>query len=208
MGNSWYKKSMPKVSMVKPHLQSIAKKISDIDGVKSIYVWGSFAKNENKPNFILKDIDIIASTDIFSEDLLSITNNEINSPFNITATQLEDDGFDPKAVKFTKAFTSVRDYNVDHWAISKDEKLLHWGPVPETKEDSEEIKAQAEQYAEKVTDKTRKQLVTASQSEKDTWSIRYDHFMNKSLSGMPQGWFVTECKVEEILKEAKKLDEC
>ncbi len=109
MGNSWYKKSMPTIITVEANINNIAKNISDINGVKSVLVWGSFVKNAKKKNSVIRDLDIIAVSDIFSEDLLSITNDNIYSPFNLSVTELEDEGFDPKAVQFTKSFIKIKE---------------------------------------------------------------------------------------------------
>ena len=149
MGNSWYKKSMPTIITVEANIDNIAKKISAINGVKSVLAWGSFVKNAQKKYSVIRDLDIIAVSNIFSEDLLSITNDNICSPFNLSVTELEDEGFAPKAVKFTKAFINIKDYNVDHWAISSDKKLLHWGAFIENKDHWEEIKEQAEKHEKK-----------------------------------------------------------
>lgn len=205
MSGSWYKKSMPKVGTIKPHLDDIAKHISEINGVNSVLVWGSFAKNASNPNFVLKDIDIIAVTNLFSEDLLAISKEGLNSPFSLTIAQLEEEGFEPNAVEFTNKFINLKEYNIDHWAISDDRKLLHWGPTIETKEDWEDLKKKAEAYAEQTTNVNREKLVQANQSDKNKWSIKYDHFINKYLSGIPEGWYEASCCLDDVLKETKKL---
>ena len=203
MGNSWYKKSMPKISLVKENIDNIVKKILKINGVKSVFAWGSFVKN--KPNSVIRDLDLIASTDIFSEDLLSITDDEINSPFNLSTTQLENEGFDPKAVKFTKSFLAIKDYNVDHWAMSNDKKIFHWGACIENKDHWNEIKEKAEKYAKEETSVDRKSLNKANQRMKNRWTAKYDHWVSKYLMGIPQGWFELKYDVNDVLKEAKNL---
>jgi len=203
MGSSWYKKSMPKISVVKENLDDMVKKIMKINGVKSVLAWGSFIKN--KPNSVIRDLDLIAVSDIFSEDLLSITDDEINSPFNLSTAQLEDEGFDPKAVKFTKSFLAIKKYNVDHWAISSDKKIFHWGACIENKDHWNEIKTKAEKYAKEATKIDRKNLHKASQRAKNKWTSRYDHWVNKYLMDIPKGWFELKCNVNEVLKETKNL---
>jgi hypothetical protein len=205
MGNSWYKKSMPTIVTVEANINNIAKNISEIDGVKSVLVWGSFVKNAQKKNSVIRDLDIIAVSNIFSEDLLSITDDNIYSPFNLSVPELEDEGFDPKAVQFTKAFINIKDYNVDHWAISSDKKLLHWGAFIENKDHWEEIKEQAEKHAQKETKTNRKNLHKASQLTKNRWTNNYNHWVNKHLAGMPEGWYELKCDINEILKETQKI---
>jgi len=202
---NWYKKSMPKVKTVQAHIKEMAKHIAQIDGVNAVYVWGSFVKNENKPNNVLKDIDLIASTDMFSEDLTSITNDNLYSPFNLTKKQLEDEGFDPQSVGFTKQFIALKNYNIDHWAISNDKKVLHWGRMVEGRKDWDDIKKQAEDHAEYYTNLNKKKLSYSSQTQKNKWSMQYDHYISKYLSDMPLGWFNSGCDIDEVLKEAKKL---
>jgi len=202
---SWYKKSMPTIATVEANINNIAKKISAIKGVKSVLVWGSFVKNAQKKNSVIRDLDIIAVNNIFSEDLLSITNDNICSPFNLSTTELEDEGFNPKSVKFTKAFINIKDYNVDHWAISSDKKLLHWGAFIENKDHWEEIKEQAEKHAQKETKMNRNNLYKASQTTKNRWTNNYNHWINKHLAGMPEGWYKLECDIDEILQETKKI---
>ena len=205
MGNSWYKKSMPKIATVKSNIKDMASHIIDIEGVKSVRVFGSFIKHANSPNYALKDIDLIAVTNIFSEDLISITDDDIYSPFNLTTAQLEDDGFDPKAVNFTKKFIKLKDYNIDHWAISSDKKILHWGSSIENKQDWDEIKIEAERYAENQTNLDRKKLSYANQKQKDNWSMLYDHYISKYMSNVPEGWFLSDCNIDDVLKESKKI---
>jgi len=205
MGNSWYQKSMPKIAVVETNIGNIANNIMGIDGVKSVLAWGSFVKNATKKNSVIRDLDIIAVNNIFSEDLLSITNDNINSPFNLSVTELEDEGFDPKAVKFTKAFIKIKDYNIDHWAISSDDKLLHWGAFIENKDHWREIREQAEKHARKQTKTERKNLHKASQTIKNRWTDNYNHWINKYLAGMPEGWYKLNCNIDDILKETKKI---
>jgi len=205
MGNSWYKKSMPTIATVEANIKDITKNISKIEGVKSILVWGSFVKNAQNKTSVIRDLDIIAVNDIFSEDLLSITDDNINSPFNLSVTELEDEGFNPKSVKFTKAFINVKDYNVDHWAISSDKKLLHWGAFIESKDHWEEIKEQAEKHAQKETKINRNNLYKASQITKNRWTNNYNHWIDKHLIGMPEGWYKLKCDIDKVLKETRKI---
>jgi len=203
MGNSWYKKSMPKISVVKENIDDIVKKILKINGVKDVLAWGSFVKN--KPDSVIRDLDLIAVSDIFSEDLLSITDTKIDSPFNLSTNQLENEGFDPKAVKFTKSFLAIKNYNIDHWAMSSDKRIFHWGACIENKDHWNEIKERAERYAKKETKTNRKDLYKASQRIKNKWTSRYDHWVNNYLMGIPKGWFELKCNVDKVLKEAKIL---
>lgn len=185
MAKNWYKKTMPTVAKIKPFLPEMAKTIKTLNGVKNVLAWGSLVNNIYKPGFILKDIDLIAVTKFFSEDLLSIN----DSSFSMAAQELKDEGFDPGAIEFTKQYIALQKYNIDHWAVSSDNKLLHWGAIPLLGDEWDEIKAEAEKYAIFVTGLDRKKLIKANQKAKDRWSVLHDYYINKSLSGMPRGWY-------------------
>ena len=96
---AWYKKSLLKVKDIEKLLPNITKSIKDLKGVKEVYVWGSYLNKENNKNSIIKDVDILAKTIFNSGDFLSIINDEM-SPLTMTKEALEDEGFDPKVVKF------------------------------------------------------------------------------------------------------------
>lgn len=195
---------MPTIRDVQPFLTEMAQAISKIGGVKSVLLWGSTAKNLDNPTFVLRDIDLIAVTQFYSEDLLSIIDGK-NSPFKLAFSVLEDEGFDPLSVAFTKQFVSLNEYNIDHWAISSDKKLLHWGATLENKEEWDDLRREAEEYATFITKSDRRKLARASQDAKDRWSLMYDHHINKFLSKMPRGWFQSEHPLSEILGDTVKL---
>jgi len=204
MGNSWYKKSMPKIRTIKPHIKKMAIAISKIDGVKSVLAWGSYAQNHNKPNYIIGDIDIIAVSSFFSEDFISIVDDQ-NSPFKIASSELEDLGFDPRTVEFTKKFIQLEKYNVDPWVISSDDKLLHWGPMPQEKEEWDEITNEARTYSDFSIGVSREELHKVSQKIKDKWKLTYDHYVNKFISDMPRGWYQSKNHISEILSETIRI---
>jgi hypothetical protein len=204
--SSWYKKSMPTVKDVKPHLREIAKLVKSIEGVNDIFIWGSLAKNMNCNNFIIKDIDIIAKNNFFSEDLLAII-DDTDSPFKIASVQeLEAEGFDPLAVSFTKSFIGLKKFNLDHWAISKDNKLLHWGAVVGDEEAWNDIKKEAESYASFILGVPRKHLSKKGDRSKTRWSMLYDYHINKYLKDIPVGWYTSELPVKEVLSQARRID--
>jgi len=201
---SWYKRALPKIKDVTPHIEEIAQTIKKISGIDALLLWGSFIKYADNPNHIIKDIDLIAKTSFFSEDLITISDNE-DYLFQKTAEILEEEGFDPKCVNFTKEFLSFKDYNIDHWAISNDDKLLHWGIISESRDGWDELKKEAEKYADSMTGN--KKLSKLKQIEKDQWSKLYDFYVNKALakSKAPTGWYLSAEKVDEILKETRNI---
>jgi hypothetical protein len=193
---------MPKIKDVKPFISKIAHDISKINGVKSVLMWGSYALNINNPNFIIRDIDIIAINKFNSGDLLSISDGK-NSPLKISSSTLVEEGFNPEAINFTKNFIKINTYNLDHWAISSDNHLLHWGPIVENKKDWDDLKKEAEQYTEHTTKIKRSLLKTSS--EKITWRKIHDHYLNNFLSDMPNGWYQSEHNVKDIINETKRI---
>lgn len=202
MSKNWYKKSMPTIRQIKPFISEIAKTIKNIPGVREVRAWGSFINNANTPDFIIKDIDLIAVNDFYSEDLLSISEN---NTFHLSTSELINEGYDPLTVAFTQTFTDLKKYNIDHWAISGDDKLLHWGPIPEKESDWEEIKKEADTYASFMTGVQRIKLNKTNQQIKNRWSVLFDHHINKNLSGMPHGWYQSAHSVIEILPKTIKL---
>ena len=139
---------MPCVKDVQPFVNIIANEIKAISGVLQVYAWGSYVENLTNPNYIVKDLDIIAKTKFNSSDLMSIDAHKYGA-IGMKPQDLEDSGFNPEAVAFTKKFLSYNKYNVDHWCISSDKKLLHWGAIPDTQEDWRELHASAEKEAQK-----------------------------------------------------------
>ncbi len=204
MTRNWYKKAMPTVRQVKPFIADLAKTVKSIKGVNRVFLWGALIKNINNPKFALKNVDIIAETDFFSEDLLSIDKNP-NSPFNLKKKDLLEEGFDPLAVSFTKKYTQLKKYNINHWTISNDKKLLHWGAMTENKEDYEDMSTEAEKYASFLTGKERKILFKENQQIKDRWSTLYEYYINKKLSGMPVGWYLLNYNIKDIISETLQI---
>ncbi len=202
--STWYQKAFPRIKDIKPYISKIAKEIKGIDEVKSLYLWGSCHNNFDNPDFRVKDIDIIAKVDFESGDLISI-NEDIKSR-DPSDKYLEEEGFFPAAIKFSQKYIDIAKYSVDHWAISSDKKLLHWGPILRTKEESIEIKKEAENYAEEETGYNKEKVVKSSQKIKNSWYKHHEYYINRYLSGMPSGWYQSsEEDIREILKKTRKL---
>src|SRR4051812_25052981 len=111
---SWYKRAMPSRKDLSPIVDDISQQIRSIPGVTGVYVWGSYV-DQSDPNYPVKDLDIIAATSFDAGDLMAIDNSRY-SALRIRPTELEDEGFNPAAVAFTKQFLAFEKYNVDHWA--------------------------------------------------------------------------------------------
>ena len=192
---------MPKVKDVKILLPEILKDIKSMDNVKSIYIWGSLAKNYNKPNFRVKDIDIIAQTTFDSGDLTSISDEALSNVFS--EEELEEQGYDPKSIIFSKNFVKLK---IDHWAISKDKKLLHWGAIPINKEEAEEINKEASLFAVNNSGCDRKKINKVSKEVRDNWYQFYYSYLSNQFKDMPSGWYPTDVKsLDKILKNTITL---
>jgi predicted nucleotidyltransferase len=196
---SWYKGCMPTVASIKDNINTIASEMKKVCGVKDVLVWGSYAENINNPNFVLKDVDIIATTNFDSGDLLAIDNSKY-SAIKIAYKELEDLGFSPQAVSFTKKFLSYANCNIDHWAVSKDKVLLHWGAIPDSIEDWSILNTEAEEYALKQTNASRHILNRFSSSVKKEWRKSYDEYISKYVNDKAAGWYPSEHNLEVLEK--------
>lgn len=199
---SWYSKIMPTVKDVLPVLPDICAQIKKIKGVDDVYLWGSLLQHLNDPNYTIKNIDIIASTSFDSGDLLAIDNGRY-SPLRMRSTDLEDEGFNPDAVNFTKNYMTYQQYNVNHWALSKDKVLLHWGTIPETHDDWIELHEEAEKAATETTGMKRCKLFSATDEKRKEWKVAFDYYMQKHLS-KSSGWFASNEDAAVVLEKAIK----
>ena len=201
---TWYQNIMPRIKDIKPNINALFKELSKNENIKNIYIWGSYSKNINKPNFRVKDVNIICRTNLNNGDLISI-NNDIISEF-CTDNYLEKQGYDPQTVKFSKNFINIKKYNIDHWAISVDRKLLHWGPILENRKNSDEINNLAEEYTIKKTGLNRNKINRASVDKRKNWYELYSSYINKNFENMPTGWYLVEdMRIKDILKNTIKL---
>ncbi len=202
--SSWFYKCMPKIKDVKPYILTTLNDFKNTDGIKNIYIWGSYAKNKNNPDYRIRDIDVLAKTKFNSGDLISINNDIIKDI--CSDYYLENQGYDPLAVKFSKKFLSLSKYNVDCWVISSDRKLLHWGPIVINKKESEEVNKEAEEYAMRLTGKDRHKINKSSEYIRKNWYNGYCKYINQCFKNMPTGWYKTEdIKIKEIISKAIKI---
>ncbi len=195
---------MPKIKDIKPYITNAVSSLKNVQGVKSLYIWGSYAKNINKPNFRVRDIDILAKTKFHSGDLLAIDNKIVKAL--CSDNYLENQGYDPLAIKFSNKFLTLSKYNIDCWAISRDRKLVHWGPICVNKKESEDVSKEAEQYANKTTGTERRKINKYAEHERANWYNHYCRYLDQCFEGMPTGWYKTEdIKVGEITSQAIKI---
>lgn len=200
----WYERAMPTIKDTLPYVEEAALEISKLPEVTHVYACGSFAENIKNDSFNVKDIDLLVECSINSGDLLSIDKSS-NGAFNIPTSDLEDEGFSPKAVAFTKNYLNFGKYNIDQWAISSDKVILHWGPITETVEEWKKLRSDAEKKAKNNTGLTRNKLCTVSEELREQWKKEYDSVIQDFISGGPVGWYASKAPADKILEKSIKL---
>lgn len=200
----WYQRAMPTIKDTMPYVLQAAQSISSLPEVKNVYVWGSFADNIKNDKYNVKDIDILVECNINSGDLLAI-DKTYGGAFDIAISSLEDEGFDPDAVAFTKGYLNFGQFNIDQWAMSSDNVLLHWGPITETIEEWKNLRSSAEKEAKSITGLFRKSLCTATEDMREKWKAAYDSVIQDFISGGPVGWYASKDSTDKILDKAIKL---
>jgi predicted nucleotidyltransferase len=200
MVGSWYKRCMPSIADAKVILEATAEQVKKISGVKKLYVFGSYATHVAEPEFRIKDIDLLAATTYHSEDLQSVN----KSVFGMKHEKLEDEGFDPDTVAFSNDFIKFDDTGlIDHWVISSDKKLLHWGPTATSRKESDEIKIEAEVYASDQTGFNLHKIQKISGKKRDVWYQTFSKYLHAQIGDMPPGWYCSEeTDIKEILEHA------
>lgn len=200
----WYDKAIPKIKDVLPVVNSSAKKLSQIKYIKNIYAWGSFATKISEKESRIKDVDIILECNFDSGDLLAIDNTK-DGALNLPKTHLEELGFNPDAIDFTRKILDVRTPSMEIWAISKDKKILHWGPISETIEEWKQIKKEAEKMAESITKFSMSEIMRLSEVEQKKWHDVYEQHLNQYTNGCPQGWYAAQNNVDKIINNLVKI---
>lgn len=195
---------MPTVKQVADHIKLACDDLKAVKGVKDVYLWGSYAQHINDPNYVVKDVDLIAMTTFDSGDLLAIDNSKY-SALKIPPRDLEDMGFDPVAVGFTRRFLSLEKYNIDHWAASSDGQLLHWGMIPDNQEEWAELHSEGEKKAKTATGLDRHQLAKAADTKRRDWKKAYDSHVAKYLSSAATGWYPSDHPIADIIANAIKV---
>lgn len=200
----WYERAMPTIGDAEPYIRQVAKELAETKGVKSVYVWGSFADHIKNSKYNIKDIDLLTVCGFDSEDMLSIDRSPFGA-FETAESELEDMGFDPIAVAFTKKYLKYSQYNIDQWSVSKDGKLLHWGPLAESVEEWKDLRKSAETNASAATGFSRKHLGKATEADRRQWKEAYDKTVQDYISGGHIGWYAADSCTKEILEKAIRL---
>jgi len=184
---NWYNLIIPKISEVKPLLKEIIAPLKNVKSINGIYLWGSAASYYKNAAYRIKNIDIVYDTECFSEDLLAI---EPEILYMTNQQKLENDGFDILSLNFTQEINKIHKSGINQWALSNDQKLLHWGPICSTINDSQAIKKEAELYATKQTNI--KNINKTSNTNRKNWYQCYEEYINKYFDDIPMGWYPSE----------------
>lgn len=179
---------MPTIKELEPKVLASAEAICLIPGVKSVYSWGNYADCFSKKDTPIREVELLVLSSFNSGDLLAIDRGPMG-PFNIAKDELEDLGFNPQAVSFTKHLLKKCEFRTEFWTLSSDKKLLHWGPVSDTIEEWKELRIQAEEKAEEKTGFCRKTLKKADQQKAKEWIQSYEDSLQSFINKGPLGWY-------------------
>lgn len=191
MTKSWYKQAnishKNEEDFIKEDLEDIKKQ----NYTKSILLEIPDEKSK------VKKINIIFYLNIHSDDLQSINDGE-NSPIFLNKDELIYQGFDLDAIDITKKIHKKWNYPTEIWAISKNNKVLHWGALPENHSEWEEMKEEAIEYADTII----KNFKSSSYNSKinSDYIKLYDAYINKFIADQPQGWYVINYNKKELDK--------
>jgi len=203
----WYERAQPTVQFLLEDVKSSIETISSIEGVDSVKVWGSFAENIKKATASVKEVDLVISCNFNSGDLLAIDKGS-NGPFDIPFSDLEDEGFNPLAVSLTKKLIkSCSTFNPEFWVVSRDQKLLHWGPVYDTIEEWKEVRKSADSKAEEITGIDRSSLHKSSKSDISNWFGIYEETIKEAAIAGPMGWYASSSECQEMINDSIDLFE-
>jgi len=195
----WYERAQPTTCKLLPSVKQSISSISAMQGVEKVGLWGSFADNIKKANAPVREVDLLVFCNFNSGDLLAIDKGP-SGPFRIRPEELEDEGFNPLAVSFTKKLIcSSKEIPIEYWAMSTDSKLLHWGPVADTVEEWKDIRKEADEKAEKYTGVSKNHLYKASPSKISSWFETYERSIKSAAAIGPMGWYPSSSDYEEIV---------
>jgi hypothetical protein len=93
---------------------------------------------------------------------------------------------------------------IEIWAISADNKLLHWGPISETLEDWNQLK-EAETKAINMTGSQQKEILQSNEENRKKWQRIYENHIQEFSQGCPQGWYASQNNIDKVIDKAVKL---
>ena len=188
---NFYNKYFTTFKQITQYIQKISNDLNSIKGVNDIFTFGEIAEYFNKSNYHVKDANLLIKTTYHPDDLLAIIDDK-NSPIHYASHQkIEEDGYDPNVVFFTKILKKYDRYNIQKWAKTNN-KYLHWGVLPQDQTEWEGIQKEAQQYANEKVEKSLKQT---------NWHYWHQKYINQYFGDAPKGWYQTNfCPQKNIIK--------
>ena len=84
---------------------------------------------------------------------------------------------------------------------------MRWGPTITDKEESENIKKEAEEYAIKKTGCALNKINRVSENIRRNWYQIYCRYINNFFTDMPSGWYLSsEKNIRKVIKNAIKCE--
>lgn len=201
----WYNRIMPTVEELEPLLKESAQIISNLPGVEEVRAWGTYAECSHQKKTPIREVDLLIKCSFNSGDMLAIEKGPMG-PFSLPYSELEEEGFNIKAINFTKKLLKSCQFNAEFWSLSSDNKLLHWGPVSDTIDEWKEIRKNAEEKAETETGLTIKTIKQATQEQAKEWIQLYENALRVFINKGPIGWYQSYCpENQELLESSIKL---
>ena len=178
---------MPTVKELEPLLKYSSQIIRSLPGVEKISVWGSYVENIKNKNTPIREVELFIKCSFNSGDLLAIEKGSMG-PFHIPFSELEEEGFNPKAVVFTKGLIKSCNFKTNYWCLSSDKKILHWGHVVDSVEEWKNIRNEAEKQAELKTGCSRGNLKKENKQNIEEWIQSYENTIRLFVDKEPLGW--------------------
>lgn len=201
----WYEQAIPKIKDAMPSIKDMCKQIKTCKFAECVYAWNSFATHFDKQDERLKQFDIIVQTKLNSGDLLAIDTKDTQI-LKMSSEKLEDMGYNPQAVTFTKNLLELKAPFVDFYALSKDKKILHLGPITETLEEYKSIQKEAELKSVEITGFTTSSFDNLNSSQRKKWQQIYDEYIHSYTQGCPQGWYAVHNNIDKVMINTKLID--
>lgn len=162
-------------------------KKSIMPGIDKIYIFGSVIESIKKKKSLVEEIDVLYKSCQNYSDFLTVDDNIINK--KIAKKTCEKLGYNYEAVKVSKIINKYQNSFINHWILTDDNKLIHWGPISETKEEYDCLKKEAKKYASGYINIFKKGFKECEGLDKENWYYLYKRYINNFFEDIPGGWY-------------------
>jgi hypothetical protein len=83
--------------------------------------------------------------------------------------------------------------------------LLHWGALPDSTDDWQELHADAEKRAKEITGFSRDKLQKVDDEKRKDWKLAYNRYVSMFLNDKSAGWCPSQQKWTELMSRARKM---